>query len=117
VFLEGTLPEAFSRVGPESLADTMNGRIFRLNERVRSQPQLWSRVRERMAALQEAFDTECEEVQIEGAALKGRGERIALENLTTSFMQRNLEEFDSVLTEFGVRMPVALAPAMPMFEY
>lgn len=117
VFLDGTLPDGFSRVGPESVADTMNGRIYRLNERVRSEPQLWSAVRERMATLQDEFDRESEDVQLEGAALKKRGERSALESLTTSFMQRNLEQFDNVLAEFGVRMPVALAPAMPMFEY
>jgi secernin len=117
VFLDGALPEAFSRVGPETVADTMNGRIHRLNERVRSQPQMWSGVRERMAALQEEFDTEAKEVQAEGAALKLRGERAGLEHLTTAFMLRNLEQFDTVLAEFNVRTPAALTPALPMFEY
>lgn len=117
IFLDGILPEPFSRVGPEASVDSMNGRIFSLNERLRSQPQLWSSVHERMALLQEEFDREAEEVAIEGAALKRRGEQAALESLTTSFMQRNLEQFDHLLVEFGTRIPAVLQPAVSMFEY
>lgn len=117
IFLTGALPSSFSRTGPEAVADTMSGRIFHLNDRVRAQPQLWSAVRERMASLQDDFDREAEEVAIEGAALKQRGERMELESLTGSFMQRNLEQFDHLLSEFGIRTPATVPEPVPMFEY
>jgi dipeptidase len=107
VFLEGLLPEPFIRVGPEAVADTMNGRIYRLNARLRSQPQLWEAVRGRMAELQDRFDDEAEEFAVEGAALKKRGEEVALEGKATTFMQHNLEAFDALLDEFGSRQPIA----------
>jgi dipeptidase len=106
IFLEGLLPEPFIRVGPEAVADTMNGRIYRLNLRLRRDPQLWNAVRDRMAELQEEFDEAAEEFASEGAALKKRGEEVALEGKATTFMQQNLEAFDALLDEFGSRQPV-----------
>jgi dipeptidase len=116
LFLEGALPEAFGQAGGDVHADTMSARIYCLNERVRAEPRRWAAVRERMSLLQEDFDREANEVAAEGADLKRRGEHAAVENLTTAFMQHNLELFDEVLTEFGSRVPVMMRQPAPAFD-
>lgn len=111
IFLDGPLPEPFTRSGPLPGADHMARSMQLLTEQCRQDRDLWDTAHERFAQLQADFDHEADDFAAEGTTLKLRGERDALAQQASVFMQRCLDRFDAVLADVtGVRIAASSTP-------
>jgi dipeptidase len=99
VFLDGDVPETFSRAGQQTSAEAFWWRLSQLHELLEHNPEQGAAVRESFLRLQARFDQEAEEFNAEGAALKQRGALSDLHRQATLFMQYNVERFEAVLAD------------------
>jgi dipeptidase len=99
IFLEGDLPGPFTRGGSGPRSDSFGWRLRQFHEQLQQETWRWERARERGARLQERFDQGAEEFAAEAADLRRRGAAEELHRLASSFMQRNLEEFEAVFSD------------------
>ncbi|HEV3259376.1 MAG TPA: carcinine hydrolase/isopenicillin-N N-acyltransferase family protein [Gemmataceae bacterium] len=97
VFLDGDLPAAFGRGGPEPGARSLWWRVYRLGRRLHRRPEGCAVLRESLGRLQACFDQEAREFAEEGATLKQCGARAELQRLASLYMTHSLEQFDRVL--------------------
>lgn len=111
IFVDGSLPEPFSRTSPVPLADNVAGCLALLREELRQDKELANLAHERFAQMQLDFEQEAADVAHEGASLKLREEHEACARLTSSFMQHCLERFDSVVAELAPQLSLMHAPA------
>lgn len=99
IFVDGELPEPFTKAGQAANAENFWRRVAGVSDQIESDPERHAPVRDSFARLQARFDQEAEEFNAEGVALKQRGALADLQRQATIFMQYNLERFEGVLAD------------------